>query len=145
EILCLDGKTVDARDASLSPDGHTIATWETDGRIRLFDAGTGQESRLLTRAPDLRKLTFSPDGKRLAVSHFGGPAIDLWDLDTGHKRISLPATDGLSGYPVFSPNGRQLASCSYYGGRGVTLWDTETGRTSFTLTGPKTVDSVAFS
>ena len=81
--------------ASLSPDGRTVAVREMGGTVRLFDAETGQEVRVLARGlfPNVNAvfLAFSPDGGRLAVQRFDGDAVEVLDVGTGRRVWSLLA------------------------------------------------------
>jgi WD40 repeat protein len=78
-------------------------------------------------------LTFSPDGRTLAVGNCSG-RIKLYDTATWALRTSLRGhMDELRGL-VFFPDGKTLVS----GGsdRTVKLWDVETGQERITLIQP---------
>ena len=74
-------------------------------------------------------VAYSPDGSKIATV-FGGGKIAIWDAATGreitrlagHSDQSIRIIEGI----MFSPNGRQLASCSWYGSA-IKIWDTASG------------------
>jgi hypothetical protein len=73
-------------------------------------------------------LTFSPDGRRLAVGHAGGD-ISLWDAGDGTELWSHIAHVEKVRSIAFSPDGLWLASGGEDGGASV--WDAETGQQAF--------------
>ena len=67
-----------------SPRGDLLASLETDGAVRLWDAATGRPRPVLGRHQGkAASLRFSPDGLRLASS--GADGLRLWDLGVGAK------------------------------------------------------------
>ncbi len=105
QVDSLNGNLGQVLDLAFSPDGNRLATSSTDGIVRLWDARTGQQ--LLTLASGVAgevggkskfcfrrnrsaylgvggKLTFSPDGTRLAYTAADGTvrvlALDIDDL-----------------------------------------------------------------
>jgi WD40 repeat protein len=142
---------------ALSPDGKTIASILCksydpsnncmQSEIALRDIATRQlmsESQLGNDAPEtVIRLTFSPDGKTLALGTFGGTVI-LWDVSKHEPSDRLTGDIG-SGFSVaFSPDGKLLASGGTNGK--IILWDTSTHLNIGTLDGHvKFVASIAFS
>jgi WD40 repeat protein len=92
---------------------HTRLALRINGRTRVLDVCSG---RLLFETPPgswawQTELppAFSPDGCILASGVCGG-AIDLWDLESGEQRLSLPITLGWLSCCAFSPDGRFFAA-----------------------------------
>jgi hypothetical protein len=82
-----DGKLLAFESQELSPSGPPV------GRIRLWDTAAGQEIHPFEAHPGpLRVLTFSPDGRTLAVGErkgwqWAGPHdVKLWDLVSGKEQ-----------------------------------------------------------
>jgi hypothetical protein len=70
-------------------------------------------SRILSAA-------LTPDGNTLASGHADG-TIHLWEVATGQERVVLKAGRGAVGTPLFSGDGKILASRA--DNSTVTLWD----------------------
>ncbi|HEY7155662.1 MAG TPA: hypothetical protein VH575_16995 [Gemmataceae bacterium] len=91
-----------------SPDGRTLAAFDSKGMIRLWDI-TGRKERASLRdakEPFLR-MTFSPDGKTIAAAT--EHAIHLYDTQTGREARILPHSAGLVSSMAVSHDGHFLA------------------------------------
>jgi eukaryotic-like serine/threonine-protein kinase len=98
--------------AKFSPDGKLIATGSTNHLVKLRDASTGREIRVLRgHSGNLRAISFSPDGKRLA-STGEDQTIRIWDPETGLELLALKGHTGRVSSLTFSPDGRLLVSSS---------------------------------
>jgi RNA polymerase sigma factor (sigma-70 family) len=120
---------------SLSPEGKTLAT--RDGKFLYFwDAVTGKALRKVKFFPDSGGsrsptdwLTFTPDGKQVAVTLMG-TAVHLIDVETGklNRTFDMPAAARAC---VFSADGKLMATGGYEQENGVyyaRLWEVATGK-----------------
>jgi WD40 repeat protein len=113
---------------------HRPHPWESD--LRHFEwhyLNRLCHQELLTldgRAP-AEHFAYSPDGKRLASTHYGEKGgVRVWDAQTGRELLALEGQVGLSA--VISPDGKRLASEH---DQTVKLWDAQTGQELFTCKG----------
>ncbi|MCB9916400.1 MAG: protein kinase [Planctomycetes bacterium] len=122
------------RGADLSPDGRLVATIDSDGDLRLWDAATGGFERAL-RNPHGAALTavaFDPTSTRVATAG-KDQSVRLWDAET------LEALHVLRGHRTapqalaFHPDGTRLASGGSNGE--VRLWSLESGESLLELVG----------
>jgi WD40 repeat protein/serine/threonine protein kinase len=90
---------------AFSPDGRWLASAKNLGRgpggtgeVVVWDIQTGKQLfNLKGHTTDVRSVSFSPDGRRLASgsgSPFGGEPgeVKLWDLQSGHELLNLKQT-----------------------------------------------------
>ena len=102
-----------------SPDGQRIAFVRiAEGRFTIYTVpslGNGAERKLLTLSGPSQKISWSPDGKFMALSDKSPgqevAAIYLFSPDTGEKQrlTSPPANVSGDSCPTFSPDGQSLA------------------------------------
>jgi RNA polymerase sigma factor (sigma-70 family) len=105
---------------AFSPTGKVLASACFDGLVRLWDPATGKElARRDSGQGMLGTVTFSPDGKTLAVG--GAGSICLRDAATLEDRLPWEGHRGGVNAVSFSPDGKTLASGG--GDRTVILWD----------------------
>jgi WD40 repeat protein/serine/threonine protein kinase len=101
-----------------------LATAGSDGVIRLFDTGTGEEIRHFAGLSEPYGVAFSADGQRLAGS--AGERITVWEATTGRQLLTLKGhTAGVTSI-AFSPDGRRLASAAH--DNTVRIWEGKTGQ-----------------
>ncbi|HEY7428577.1 MAG TPA: WD40 repeat domain-containing protein, partial [Gemmataceae bacterium] len=113
---------------SFSPDGRTLATSDSDGKIPVWDLFSGKELRRLGQPLKpgalLGALTFSPDG-RVVAAGYSDRTVRLLEVATGKERAIYQGHRGGILSLAFSPDGQLLASGSV--DRTVMVWDV-TGR-----------------
>jgi WD40 repeat protein len=103
----------------------------------------GKTTTLKGHTANVLRVSFSPDGKRIASGSKDG-TIRLWDVATGEElhAFQFKGQDAVS--VSFSPDGKRIASGGRWGT--IMLWDVATGEELHTLTGHKfAVLSVSFS
>jgi WD40 repeat protein len=112
--------------AAFSPDGHTLATSGADRALRFWDVRTGEQTRVVPNLgvwSSFRRLSFSPDGRLLAV--VAGTGL-VWDVAAGKELFSYQSTGGPPSSVCFSADGRRLATTWERGA--VRLCDARTGQ-----------------
>ncbi len=113
--------------AVYSPDGNTLATAGSDGRVDLWDVKTRKLLASLKGHQDsVLAVAYSADGKKLATASEDKTVI-LWDV-ASRKPLFPPLQghgDRIEGV-AFSADGNTLASAGYDGT--VRLWDVATGQ-----------------
>jgi WD40 repeat protein/tRNA A-37 threonylcarbamoyl transferase component Bud32 len=118
---------------AFSPDGAHILAGAAAGDVKLLNAATLAEERVLG-VPTLGEVAYSPDGKQIAVA--ANRDIIVFDAVTGEQIQRLSGHEGGLNYVVYSPDGSLLASC----GTDLTirLWDVASGTRLRTLRGHRT-------
>ena len=94
-------------------DDEQVITGGLDGSIRFWNAGTGQQERILQQDRWVAALALSPRGESL-LSLGLDDTVRLWDAATGNEKLKLPGhgmTGGSSTSALaFSPDGKQFYS-----------------------------------
>ncbi|MBC8230309.1 hypothetical protein H8E77_12245 [bacterium] len=147
ELGVLKGHKGKVSSLAFKPDGKILASggrftelnentgeWESMGEVWLWDMEMQQQVAMLQEHyTDNRvsALTFSPDGKNLAVVGSGGKdnsedTVRLWDVQTLNQVALLQEhhTDDRLSSLAFSPDGKLLASAG--DGEIIRLWDVAT-------------------
>jgi len=108
-----------------SHDGHTLATWGTDHKARLWNAKTGSLLATFDHGASLTFVSFTPDDRRIATTGHDGNAR-IWSTDGTLLRTIAANTSVLRHvYGVLSPLKSQLLTLTMLGeGRG---WNIDTG------------------
>jgi RNA polymerase sigma factor (sigma-70 family) len=114
--------------AAFAADGNSLLCLDASGAVHRWDPLTGKElGRLgIFAGPKLNTpAVFSPDGRKLARST-SDHTIDLWDVASGRRQVTLKGHRGLVHALEFSGDGRMLASAA--DGENVRLWDITTAK-----------------
>ncbi|MEG4441546.1 NACHT domain-containing protein [Microcoleus sp. AT9_B5] len=131
------------RSVIFSPDGQLLATGDSDGVVRLWEASSGRE--ILTckgHTNVVESVAFSPDGEILASASYD-KTIKLWDVQTGECLKVLQGHTESVMFVTFNPDGNILASGSF--DRTIRLWEIRTGECCKILQDhTKVVFSIAF-
>jgi WD40 repeat protein len=118
--------------AVFSPDSTKLVTTGRDATVRIFDAATGRQLRVLRgHAPvglGTYPVAWSPDGARLLSTGLDGTR--LWDARTGRQLRALPPSGSRGTSAIWSPDGRQVLIDS---GLGPVVLDASSGEQVRTL------------
>ncbi|MFI5502866.1 toll/interleukin-1 receptor domain-containing protein [Nocardia asteroides] len=99
-----------ALQAVFSPDGRRIMGTDIEGKVRTWDAETGQSvaSPLEGSIGPANSLALSPDGRSLVAGNQDG-TIRWWDLTDGRTEV-FTGHEGAVQSVAFSPDGRHFVS-----------------------------------
>ena len=85
EARQLFGHTGEVTSIAFSPDGALIATASEDRTVRVWDAATGDELRVIQHGTPVSAVGFSHDGRRLVSGDSRG-RVRVWDACSGCRR-----------------------------------------------------------
>lgn len=146
-----DDVRADIRTLAFSPDGRTLAAgwvpqWEkgsdADCRVSLWDVASRKRLPAEFRPGcAIASLSFSPDGKTLAV---GDKSVHLWDMAPQSEFLTLAGTRQREAWSVAISSDCSTLAAGYDDEQGgdrktLQLWDMQTGRVRATLTGHRSM------
>jgi hypothetical protein len=113
-------------DATISPDGRTLASASFDHTVKLWDVATGQH-KLTLRGHQARvySVAFDRQGTRLVSASADRTAI-VWDVPSGEPVHVLQGHADNVRCAVFSPDGYTIATGSWDGT--LRIWEARTGQ-----------------
>jgi len=131
-LVTLIGHSSAINDAAWSPDGRYVATASgnpldirsADDSLRIWDAATGEQLRVIKTEAGLTSVAWSPDGARLAAGSADQTAR-IWEAQTGAPLILLRGHTSSVQTVAWSPDGARLATASL--DNTTRLWDAKTG------------------
>ena len=122
--------------AKFSPNGNILAFGSFDGSVDLYQSNGTLITRFVgLKTSEIRGLSFSPDGKRIA-SAGKGKSVRIWDIHTGKLISKFYAHQDDIFRVNFHPDGKRLLTGSKDGT--VKLWDSDRSVELLTLN-PKNV------
>ncbi len=134
---------VDNGAIAFSPDGQQLLTFQTDSRVRVWEAQTGKlRYRTDGHTERITAIAFSPDGRQFATGSRDNTAR-VWDLANG-QATSKPMVHSNAVLTLcFHPEGRFLATGGFDGEARVWDWmaNVETGST---MSHPHSVRGIQF-
>jgi WD40 repeat protein/tRNA A-37 threonylcarbamoyl transferase component Bud32 len=131
QVLALTGHTV--RRAAFSSEGRRIVTASNDKTALIWDAGSGEQLRLLSgHTARVYDAVFSPDGRRIVTASWDKTAR-VWDAASGEQLQVLSGHTDFVYAAAFSPDGRRIVTASF--DKTARVWDAATGRQLRVLSG----------
>ena len=119
-------------EATIGPDGLFVFTGHSNGKVKIWDASTGQvKNQLQVSTRYAREITISPDGKTMVCVGDDESKMQVWDL------VNLRKTNDLKEHQYrvttidISPDGKFFVSGSSDGY--VKLWDLDTRKMIYSV------------
>jgi WD40 repeat protein/serine/threonine protein kinase len=133
DLLTIQGHEAGANSLAFGPDGTRLASGSLDGTVRIWDARTGQQERVLTgHTLAVLHIAFSPNGRWIASASFDR-TVKVWDAQTGQCTQTFTEHTGPVFGVAFSPDSGRIASTAM--DETVRLWDLRSGRQERALRG----------
>ena len=98
---------------AFSADGCWIASGDLDGKVRLWDAATGEPCATLPQAGVVWGLAFGPDGTSLVSASDRSDGLRIWDVATARVRRQVPVPGENFRSLTIHPDGRRVAATAF--------------------------------
>jgi WD40 repeat protein len=126
---------------SLTPDGKTVAVGFHDGQVAPYDLESRKQLRTMPATKGAAHVSFTPDGRALAVWGQQESAARIWDLTSSKDPVTVPWYYSWA----LAPDGRTAAIGTGEDGN-LRVMDLATGQVQTPLEGhTRRVDSLAYS
>ena len=146
KVATLEDRFYSIKEIVFSPDSRSLAA-AGESRVILWDISTGEKYTSYQYPGIIFFITFSPDGKQVAV---GGDdnTIRLLGVESGRQMQILKGHVRAVGSLAYSPDGRRAASApalmGFSSGRTVRLWEPISGLEMLSLNFEGEVNDVEF-
>lgn len=127
---------------AFAPDGQSVAQVSYSGRLMVWGIDGEPIVEVKVQKKNLGSVTYSPDGKWLAVSGLG-PDIWIYAFPSGEKVTTLTGHQIAVGSLRFLQNGKMLCSLGYE--QTIKLWDSQTWETVRSILTPPGTRAVKIS
>ena len=117
---------------SISHDGKLLATGSDDGKVRVFELATTNESKQFETGYAIRTLVFAKNDNHLLIGGRTGQ-VEVWNAETGESTVKTNGHAGTVSGVAFAPDGKTFASVS--GDKTARIWNATTGGEQLTLEG----------
>ncbi len=125
-----------------SQEGAWSALLEPDGEVRVLALPSNLVLNTFKVSPGARSMAPDPSGGRLLVAGAAGTPLEVFDVQTGLRLLSIPVPIEVRS-PAWSPDGRFI--CGGGDDFAVHVWDAATGEPVRTMSGHRaTVNAVWF-
>ncbi len=109
-----------------SPDGHEIASASGDGSVQVWNAHTGNVSRIYKgHTGDVLAVAWSPNGQEIASGGLD-TTVQVWNVAAGQRLLTYRGHSDAVFSVAWSPDGKYIASASQDGT--VQVWDATNGQ-----------------
>jgi WD40 repeat protein len=129
---------------AVSPDGNFLAAGNyVTGNVQVWNLRDPGQTSILTLPGDVRGVTFSSDGKRLAAATLEG-TVRVWEVPAFRLRGEFRAAPGGLFSLAFSPDARRLVTAGARAGS-LQVWDVATPEQLVSLESPRAISRAEFS